>query len=466
MNAITDDVLVLVLEAVALEVRKPCKGLVDFKEQFASLALVIRAPLVVSSVCRRFRAVASHTPELWTMVSDFMPLELCRLFLHRSRSRPLAVAVERLVAQPDPRADAFLYAVLEHRDRWKSLYVALPDGHVDDSRFAVSQDRLFPMLEKVIVVGEQARPDITALIYDQDLFLSYWTAPRLTMAVLLNTMPHGAIVDSLTDLHICLHGPCLDRPDLWSPLARCDLLTTIQISCDSHVRFFNQHSLGDLQGQLICLESVHTATINLERMYIEDASWIFRSLSCPNVTQLSLYIVQPEEELSMLMWADELLSPGAVGCAESLTQLSIKLVQHEADVLLDSLVVIEYLFNRSTFASLGRIELVNNGSIVQEGMAPLTHFPASLTLLDLSGYEQVSCDAVVELIERLCEAGSHATLCLSARALGGSDEQVYGVVDFVKGYCDQAIRDGRMAFEIQWLEVNDDDATVTNLLAL
>lgn len=459
------DVLKLIFEQAARDARRPISDPVDEATLFANLEREIHLPLVLRAVSRLLYSVAELTPMLWTTVADFMPPQLCQLFLTCSRVLPLTVVVESMFENPEPVQEAFLRAVLQHRQRWRSFFIGLPDGYVGPERFPDCADWDFPSLTMAVVIGEQRRGDRTAIILDQNLFLSQWAAPSLSSAMFCNAMPHGPILDSLTTLHINLHDPCLNPPRLWAPLVRCSSLRALRIICDHCVRLPNEDfDPEDATDDIVSLESVRTFTLIFEQMLLRDAEWIFNAFEFPRLRRLFIAVHDPEDEPDGNEWADALLLSGGFGCGESLKHFAFQFTQRQGGTHPGSPALFDLLFCQSAFPALRQLELsfdtfCSHPMSAATGIPTFAYFPSSLAVIDIVDIPMVAQAAFIELLDRLCEVGSRATVYVCEQALWNETDLNEVVVASVKDYCRRARRARQMAFDIQWVE-SEDEVTV------
>ncbi|KAH8110019.1 hypothetical protein DFH11DRAFT_1623112 [Phellopilus nigrolimitatus] len=155
---------------------------------------VYSAPIILSVVSRRFRAIALDTPALWTCVSNEMSADELKTFLSRSKDQKLLVrlranGIPRRTHKFSPRLEMFLSNVLPHAGRmdafagatkdWRELFHLLL-GYTEGMRFP-SMEVLrihFPNRDSP---GLQPSPDYPAALR--------WKLPKLRHLELLNFVP-------------------------------------------------------------------------------------------------------------------------------------------------------------------------------------------------------------------------------------------------------------------------------------
>ncbi|KAJ7073872.1 hypothetical protein C8F01DRAFT_3998 [Mycena amicta] len=92
------------------------------------------SPTHLLGICRLWRSIALHSPELWRAIrldcdQDYptsVLLEVAQAWLHRSGSSPLSLRVDLSTVSVGPPEDSLLQAVIAHRSRWEYLHLQAP----------------------------------------------------------------------------------------------------------------------------------------------------------------------------------------------------------------------------------------------------------------------------------------------------------------------------------------------------
>lgn len=91
-------------------------------------------PMLVASVCRRWRDIARHSPDMWTNIhlTPGCPDYWSIIPLQRSEDRPLDITLDcRILSEPqDQVVQRLLNMVIPHIDRWHSFSVIAHHGVV------------------------------------------------------------------------------------------------------------------------------------------------------------------------------------------------------------------------------------------------------------------------------------------------------------------------------------------------
>lgn len=455
MEAIPVEVLAEILEATYLGVKQSTRGMLLLKDFLARVQWEIRFPLTVQSISRRFKRLALSLPSLWTTLSDRMALEGHRAYLQRSASKPLTVAIYCFNTKPESHLEAFLGSVLLHRRRWEALYITLRIGALANNLFeSAAKGRVFPMLKSAVILGKvQTR---TALRLDHHLFLSNMTAPHLTSALLQNVMPRGTILGTLTSLHIRFHGRCHHMPQLWEPLASCVVLNHLQISAEHWTRCLHDGE-QEMEELPIQLQALNELVVVVDSISIRDATYIFRSFECPSLQTLSVSVLHSVDECPLEVWLDRLLAPGAVGWVKTMEELTLDLLEADLeDPAPGDRMLMHHLFGHPTFSALKHLDIrMMHLCFIclppRPKMPVIKYIPPSLDFLDIANINAVDRDALIEVIESLCEAKSHATLRVAKQSLTFHHSSAMEAEEYVRGHCARAKADGRMTIVVTWV---------------
>lgn len=460
MSTIPDDILAQVFEAACKLPDLPAKQPMNFGAYDTLFVSSAGMPLRIQSVSKRFCNLARHLSGLWTTLTDLMSPECAAVYLERSRQKPLAIGVKLNGGDEDVRA--YLVAVLAHKDRWEALYVVLPDGHVENDLFPFTGNQAFPMLRTVHIVGELGYAAGEAIVLDQDLFISYWHAPCLETATLRNVMPHGPVVAALTSLDVHLRDPCIYPVRLWLPLAACRSLSSLRVSAEHWVRYMGRDfDANVMEGPPLVLESVRTFSLSLRLMACHDATSLFRSFQFPQLQSLALSVTSATDTNPMELYLQQLLAPGAVGRVATLERLSLRFMDWRMFCARGAPTPVEVVLRTCAFPKLTHLVFAHpvfrlNRSVDRPVMTRLLHFPPSLAVLDMSGVLTVHSDGLKQLIVRLGQCRSHATVLVCSESLRLGKLPSHEVQETIVSFCARRASRGQMEFGIQWLDSIED----------
>ncbi|KAJ7073862.1 hypothetical protein C8F01DRAFT_3903 [Mycena amicta] len=96
------------------------------------------SPTHLLGICRLWRSIALHSPELWRAIEldfgegrpDSVLVEVAKAWLHRSGSSPLSLRVDFSTVPVGPPEDSLLQAVIAHRSRWEHVDLRVPPAEL------------------------------------------------------------------------------------------------------------------------------------------------------------------------------------------------------------------------------------------------------------------------------------------------------------------------------------------------
>lgn len=467
INNIPDDVLRLIFEIRSSTAKRgtqlSCTPLKENSFKASDLESEESSALILAAVNQKLRGVALTTPALWSTIHDKMTREQYLCFLQRSGQAPLTVVVRRLCPGEgvDEAQDRFLFAVLAKKDQWQALYVAAPRGHVGKERFQFAGQTVtyFPILSSISITdGQVSESDSFTKRFKMDRhnFIQHWSLPALEDAFFHSILPNGPFLSSLKSLEVELHGRYKEPQDIWGVLSTCGSLQNLSIGLED----WEHHDRAPPE-QAVTLASVESFELRVTSSSFTAAFWIIQAFRCPQLRSLFISLEdapggKPDD------WLRTIFLEGGVGHVDGLEEIYINF----GDDLAPSptgLSVIESFFRKSAEWTFDRLSCLTIGQATLQNllfqrrvharpaMVKLEQFPRTMEVLDISKILEVDSIALNELIKRLCEASSRATLRVEKESVRHKKESTAFAVDLVSRYCEQEKKDGHMNFEVEWV---------------
>uniref|UniRef100_A0A8H7Y4J7 F-box domain-containing protein n=1 Tax=Psilocybe cubensis TaxID=181762 RepID=A0A8H7Y4J7_PSICU len=259
------------------------------------------SPVVLASVCCRWRAMVYNNPALWTTlhlrpdINSPAEITRARLFLKRSANMPLRVTICPVTLLGDPRSITacvlpVLSVLIPHFGRVQSLKTHLSIETLPDV-FPAAQDVLMPMLQELSLLVNTSHASAS--------LLGRLQARRLQVLHVCDITP---FLDVLDDVLPTLKSLVITECRSWkfsrlfpNMLAKCSKLQSCSITFPSTLFFM------DLEP----IELPELRSLNLEWPFLFEPSPIFRALRAPKllslrITHLSRQLVVPIHTLSSL----------------------------------------------------------------------------------------------------------------------------------------------------------------------
>lgn len=453
------DVISLIIEATFAATRQCYGGPIPASKLESRLRDDVLFPLAMQAVSRAFFCATRSLPSLWTTVTDATSLSCCFSFLERSAVQPLTVGILAFQDAVGSAFSPFLLAVQPQAHRWQAIYFVLSHGHTDTEGLGSARDTLFPTLGYTDTLDGRQRA-LYAVTLDQVLRKAPYRAPRLGQSLLGSAEQQRTALKSLESLNIHLPEPRADVPQLWATLSGCALLRRLHMDISDWCRYFVEHDAPSTTfGGPVRLDTLQHLTVRFEMTNIHDVAWVACTLHCPVLRTFCVSAVNAAP-CPLLSWLEALLSPRAVGCAPTLHHLSLDFSETDLSPVIGEPTLVEYLFRESTFTSLTRLSFSIgtfsiNATDSRSWIAAFESFPSSLDLLDMTKVALIHRDAMLQLLERLCEAGSHATLRVSMQAVYFEASTRGMAMEQVQKAYRQARASGRMKFKVDWVGTTD-----------
>ncbi|KAL0945298.1 hypothetical protein HGRIS_000804 [Hohenbuehelia grisea] len=239
------------------------------------------ARVILSHVCRRWRAVILSMPLLWSTISvhDASSASLPKLTAHLERSMPCPLSIS---VMPNPymaegqfkHVEDIMALVAQHAERWKSLRLylsAAPMCVILDLLQATS----FPSIETLEVGAETWNRQVSQAVFNvlsasACIRSVTWRGPGGFRGV-----PSGSCWEILTNININLNSVSLG--DVHTLLSQCYSVVALRVSCIS----------GDMtpnNGETITLHRLETLSI----CTYEPLHDLFDQLCLPKLKMLTL----------------------------------------------------------------------------------------------------------------------------------------------------------------------------------
>jgi hypothetical protein len=249
-----------------------------------------RAPLLLGSVCRRWRTIALSTPRLWasfslTIDEDYLKSDvlLANTWFSRAGACPLSIALGGRFQDSIPMIQPLMQVFLLHCERWYHVHLS-SDSHVLRS-LSPAKNRL-PMLQKLCVHGRiDEAVDIFECAPQLCCFsLSYNKGPSM-IKVPWNQLQHFDMGPK--DINWCLEllrlTPNLKSCTVWLPGP------TLQQSTPHvhHLHLCSIHASGDLAHlfDMLLLPKLYRLSIDILGLEWGETPRLvsFLSLSPPKI---------------------------------------------------------------------------------------------------------------------------------------------------------------------------------------
>ncbi|KAJ7191934.1 hypothetical protein GGX14DRAFT_596630 [Mycena pura] len=183
-----------------------------------------KAPLLLTQICRQWRKIALHAPEVWSSLHfrDEYPVELLELWISRSGGFPRDFSLH---ARDPPRAGALIETCIAHADHWWDVKIGILLSSVP--QLALSGIS-FPMLHSVSFdiyqrIGNEVITDVitiqnapllrevhTLTLPDVRFNIPWWQLTTLSLRQTLDTAECIAILagsPNLIHLTVYTNGP-------------------------------------------------------------------------------------------------------------------------------------------------------------------------------------------------------------------------------------------------------------------
>lgn len=204
----------------------------------------------LSHVCRRFRAVALHTPRLWSTLAASQRPDEYQTFISRSRTADLTIIVDFPFRKPSFMLIAdFMNDVFPLSNRWGELQfhrMPLFDDEWGAFRELTDIDVFLPRLQTLVVAGCHRKWDWN--------FWSHWDMPGLRHFESYDAIPSGLNSASLVSCDLqfsSLRFTGVVINGLLVALQTCPALQTLALDFESIQQTFeNPEAEVALLGQL------------------------------------------------------------------------------------------------------------------------------------------------------------------------------------------------------------------------
>ncbi len=242
--------------------------------------------LVLSQVCRRFRCVAMATSSLWSCIraatnSGFLSRARNTAYLERSGVSPLDITFDvRSKKNINASLGRFMDDVLPHAARWRQFHLNLFGGKV-------AARRVSDALKKI---GSMHLPNVERLAiftkfylkswFDEDPPLLDWNAPKLRTLELEDFAMDLRNFSSLTDVSVSIYSEMFPFGLFFDSLGCLHSLRALHIGLNC--------TDSTMMSAGLTLPSVSRLSFAILVMDETSHSQILSSLSCPNVTHLSI----------------------------------------------------------------------------------------------------------------------------------------------------------------------------------